>query len=252
MKQRRFISGFLFSLVLAACLATFWGCPASNTTPATKENAKSKNSLSPEALEHLGQGQKFLQDQKLDEAQKEFQETVRLAPESPPAHFWLGRVYFYREDKGQAEKSFKKVLELEPDNYHAMAWLGKLYSFDKDKLEQAQSYLQKALEASPENLEAHFDLGRIYAMQGERGKALREFGFLFSKERDFFIYHFELGRILEAWEEKDKAIEQYKRALVLNPNFPAGAEAIKRLEDSAGSTTASPPSSPVKAKPPKK
>ena len=235
MKQRQFISGFLFSLLLAACLMTFLGCPASNTTSGTKEKAKSKISLPPEAVEHLAQGQKFLQDQKLDEALKEFQETVRLAPESPPAHFWLGRVYFYREDKDQAEKSFKKVLELEPDNYHAMAWLGKLYSFNKDKLEQAQSYLQKALEASPENLEAHFDLGRIYAMQGERGKALREFGFLFSKERDFFIYHFELGRILEAWEEKDKAIEQYKRALVLNPNFPAGAEAIKRLEGGAAS-----------------
>ena len=166
---------------------------------------------------------------------------MRLAPDSPVAYFWLGRVYFYRKDKEQAEKSFKKVLELAPDNYHAMAWLGKLYSLDKDKLEQAQYYLQKALEESPENLEAHFDLARIYAMRGERDKALREFGFLFGKERDFFIYHFELGRMLDAWNEKDKAIDQYRRALILSPNFKPAEEAIRRLGgitgNSAGATT---------------
>ena len=236
-QQRQFIPVFLFPILLAACLMALLGCPSSQTTSGTKETAKTKKSLPPQAAEHLAQGQKFLQDQKADESLKEFQEAVRLAPESPPAHFWLGRAYFYRKDKDQAEKSFKKVLELEPDNYHAMAWLGKMYSFERDKLEQAQSYLQKAMEESPENLEVHFDLGRIYAMKGERDKVLREFGFLFSKERDFFIYHFELGRILEAWGERDKAIGQYKRAQVLNPNFPAAGEAIKRLEGGSGSSS---------------
>lgn len=206
------------------------GCQAGSPTSSKKESDKTPRTLSSEATEHLAQGQKFLRDQKLDEALKEFQETVRLAPEAPLAHFWLGRVSFYRKDRDQAEKSFKKVLELQPDNYHAMAWLGKLYSFERDKLELAQSYLLKALEGSPENLDVHFDLGRIYAMLGERQKALQEFGFLFSKEQDFFLYRFELGRILEAWGENDKAIEQYKRALVLNPNFSLASEAIKRLE----------------------
>jgi tetratricopeptide (TPR) repeat protein len=243
MTQRQLING----LLLVAGLVILMGCSSSDKTSGTNNKAKNKISLPPQAAEHMAQGQKFLQDQKIDEALKEFQEAVRLAPESPPAHFWLGRVYFYREDKEQAEKSFKKVLDLEPENYHAMAWLGKLYSFQKDKLEQAHAYLQKSLEASPENLEAHFDLGRIYAMQGERDNALREFGFLFNKERDFFIYHFELGRIFEAWEKKDEAINQYKRALVLNPSFKPAAVSIERLEGEAVSKSPLPA-----AKPPKK
>ncbi len=225
MNLRRIAAG----LVIVG-LALALGCQASTPSPEKKETGKAKISISPEALEHLAQGQKFLMDQKLDEALKEFQETVRLAPNSPVANYWLGRAYFYRKDKELAEKSFKKVLELEPENYHALAWLGKIYSFDPDKLDLAKSYLIKALEESPENLEAHFDLARIYGMQGERQKALREFAFLFSKERDFFIYHFELGRMLEAWGEPDKAIEEYKRAQVLNPHFQPAGEAIKRLE----------------------
>jgi tetratricopeptide (TPR) repeat protein len=236
MKLHRLISGIFFSLVLAGCLVTFLGCPTNKINSETKDKANSKTSLSPQALEHLGQGQKFLLEQKIDEALKEFQETVRLALDSPLAHFWLGRAYFQRKDKEQAEKSFQKVLGLEPDNYHAMIWLGKLYSFDKDKLDQAQLYLQKALESSPENLEAHFDLARIFAMRGERDKALSEFGFLFTKEKDFFIYHFEFGRILEVWNEKDKAFEQYKRALILVPGFKLAEEAIRRLESVSGSS----------------
>jgi tetratricopeptide (TPR) repeat protein len=248
--QHRFSPVVLFPVLLAACLLAFPGCPSPSPTSGTKDTAQKKISLSPEAAEHLAQGQKFLLDQKADEALKEFQETVRLAPESPPAHYWLGRAYLYKKDKELAEKSFKKVLALEPENYHAMAMLGKMYSFEKDKLELAQSYLQKALQESPENLEAHFDLGRIYALQGERNKAVREFSFLFNKERDFFLYHFELGRILEAWGEKDKAVEQYKRAQVLNPNFVAAGEAVKRLAGGSGSPApaAAPPPKPAPPK----
>lgn len=221
----------LRALVLTVCLFLVLPACQSGTQPPDKKTAdKSKPALSAEAMEHLTQGQKFLRDDKLDEALKEFQETVRLAPDSPVANFWLGRVHFYRKERDQAEKYFKKVLELEPENYHALAWLGKLYSFDRDRLEQARSYLIKSINESPENLEARFDLARVYAMMGERDKALREFAFIFSKERDFFIYHFELGRMFEAWEEKTRALEEYKRALYLNPNFTPAAEAIKRLE----------------------
>ena len=249
-QQHPYLSRWLVLVLSAVCLLTLLGCPADKTSD-TKEKAKVKDSLPPQAVEHLVQGQKFLQEQKNDEALKEFQELLRLAPDSPVAYFWLGRVYFYRKDNQQAEKSFKKVLELAPDNSHAMAWLGKIYSLDKEKFEQAISYLQKALEESPENLDAHFDLARIYGMRGESDKALGEFGFLFSKEREFILYHFELGRMLEAWREKDKALEQYKRALVLSPNFKPAEEAVKRLEDkSTGSGAEQAPA--AKPAPPKK
>jgi tetratricopeptide (TPR) repeat protein len=211
------------------------GCtPAEQTGKAAKE-AKKGPPLSPEALEHFRQAHKFLSEQKMDEAMKEFQETARLAPDSPLAAFWLGKAYIYKKDQAQAEKYFKKVLEMDPQNYHAMAMLGRLYSFDKDKLDQAEAYLKQALDYSPENLEAHFDLGRIYARKGERDKAIQEFRFLFNQEGEFFIYHFELGRILEAWGNKDGAMREYRRTQLLNPKFEPADQAIKRLESGEAS-----------------
>lgn len=221
---------------LILLLGISWGIGLGGCNPGgtpSKTEKESKAPLSPEALEHFRQGHKFLANKKLQEAIKEFQETVRLAPDSPLAQYWLGRAYFYNQEPEPAEKAFKKVLELDAKNYHALAMLGKLYSFDRGKLDQAQQYLQQALEESPDNLEAHFDLGRIYAMKGEQQQALREFGFTFAKEGEFAIYHFEMGRILEAWGQKGEALQNYQRALVLNPRFDAAKQAITRLEGSA-------------------
>jgi tetratricopeptide (TPR) repeat protein len=222
---------FLFLAVLGlAGLLTIWGCPSGEHSGKAAKEGKKGGALSPQALDHFRQAQKFLNEHKTDEALKEFQETVRLAPDSTLAIFWLGKAYLYKNDRDQAEKCFKKVLEMDPQNYHAMAMLGRLYSLDRNKLDQAEDYLKKALDYSPENLDAHFDLARIYARKGERDKAAQEFRYLFNKEGEFFVYHFELGRILEAWGNKNGALREYRRAQLLNPKFEPAEQAIKRLE----------------------
>ena len=226
----------MFSILAILGLSgSLWlcGCPPAEQPGKAAKEAKKGPPLSPEALDHFRQAQKFLSEQKVDEAMKEFQETARLAPDSPLAAFWLGKAYLFKKDQAQAEKYFKKVLEMDPQNYHAMAMLGRLYAMDRDKLDQAEAYLKQALDYSPENLEAHFDLGRIYARKGERDKAIQEFRFLFNQEGEFFIYHFELGRILEAWGNKDAALREYRRTLLLSPKFEPAEQAIKRLESAA-------------------
>jgi tetratricopeptide (TPR) repeat protein len=221
---------FVLSLMLAG-----WGCGPSGAPPKTeKESApkaqkESKVSLPPPALDHLRQGQQLLAEQKNDEALKEFQEIVRLAPESSLAHYWLGRCYFHRQDKEQAEKAFKQAIELDPKNYQAMVSLGRLYSLDLNKLDQAQKLLQQALEESPDNLEGRFVLGVVYGLKGEKQKALNEFNITFAKEGELGLYHFEIGRILESTKDKDGALKHYQRALVLSPKLAVAEEAVKRL-----------------------
>lgn len=235
---------WLLCLCLALGLA---GCGPAAGPPAKTEKKESKETkvkLSPEALEHLRQGQKLWTEQKLDEALKEFQETARLAPDAPAAHYWLGKLYFSRQEREQSEKAFKQVLQLDPKNYQAMTGLGRLYSFDKDKLDQSQKLLQEALEESPDNLEARFSMGMLHAVKGEQQKALAEFSFIFSKEGEFAIYHFEMGRALETWGDKKQALTHYQRALVINPQYAAADQAVKRLNESLakepGGKTAAP------------
>jgi len=241
---------WLWAVVLS--LGVMWGlgplgCQPGGSPP--KSDKESKITLSPQAMEHFRQAHKFLAEKKLDEAFKEFQETVRLAPDSPLAEYWLGRAYFFKRDMDQAHKTFQKVLQKDPKNYHAMAMLGKIASLDKARLDEAQKYLQQALDESPENLEAHFDLGRVYALKGDRERSIREFAFIFNKEGEFAPYHFEMGRILEAWGQKDAAMSHYKRALVLSPNFDLAKQAIQTLEK-GGTPGAAPKPNPTPSAPP--
>jgi tetratricopeptide (TPR) repeat protein len=219
------LAGLLLGMLLI-------GCGASGTAPEGKK--ESKVSLPPQALEHLRQGQTFLAEKKFDEALKEVQETVRLAPDSSLAQFWLGRVYFYRQDKEQAEKAFKQAIQLDPKNYQAMISLGRLYSLDLNKLDQAEKLLQQALEESPDNIEGRFVLGMVYALKGEKQKALNEFNFAFAKEGELALYHFEIGRVLEATRDKKGALQHYQRALVLSPKLAVADQAVKRLAEDAG------------------
>jgi tetratricopeptide (TPR) repeat protein len=186
--------------------------------------------LPPQAMEHFRQGHKLLGEQKLDEALKEFQEIVRLAPGSPQAHYWLGKVHFLKQEKNQAEKAFQKVLELDPKNYQALTMLGRIYAADRDRLDQARQYLEQALAASPDNPDAHFELGRIYAVKGMPERALLEFRLTLAREGDFALYHFEIGRVQEAWGNHSQALLHYNRALVLNPRFTQAEQALQRLE----------------------
>lgn len=219
-------SCWLLCFILALILGV-GGCGASGTAPEAKK--ESKVSLPPQAMEHLRKGQTFLAEKKFDEALKELQETVRLAPDSTLAQFWLGRVYLYRQENEQAEKAFQQALQLDPKNYQAMVSLGRLYSLDLSKLDQAEKLLQQALDESPDNLEGRFVLGVVYGLKGEKQKALNEFGFTFAKEGELALYHFEVGRILETTGDKKRALLHYQRAFVLNPKLTVADEAAKRL-----------------------
>ena len=224
-------SCWMLCFVLALILGV-GGCGASGTASEAKK--ESKVSLPPQAMEHLRQGQAFLAGKKFDEALKSFQETVRLAPDSSVAQYWLGRCQFYRQDKEQAEKAFKQALQLDPKNYQAMVSLGRLYSLDQSKLDQAEKLLQQALEESPDNLEGRFVLGMVYALKGEKQKALTEFNFAFAKEGELALYHFEIGRVLEATGDKKAALQHFQRALVLSPKLAVAEQAAKRLAEDAG------------------
>ncbi len=243
-KKSKCPGSLLICLALALSIA-LGGC---NTGTAPQTPGAGKPILPPQAMDHFRQGQKFLADKKLDEALKEFQETARLAPDSPLAYFWLGKVYFIRKDKEEAEKFFHKVLKLEPNNYHALTMLGEISSLDRTRLDQAQTYLEQALKEAPEDLDAHFSLARVFAMKGDREHALIEFRFIFSKEAEFPLYHFVMGQILEAWGRKDEALQNYQRALTLNPHFKLASQAAKRLEAAPQAPTPAPASPPAKAK----
>lgn len=183
--MKNLLSTVLLIVLTLGLLCAASGCGQSAESTKTGEEA----ALPPETSKHFEKGVQDLQNNKVPDAQGEFQKVIQIAPKAPAGHLWLGKAYLSARKAPEAETEFKKVLELSSKNYAAMILLARLCSNDPERIKEAEDYLQHALKISPDSIEAHFDLGRVYALQGDRQKAIEAFNFIFFKEREFHLYY---------------------------------------------------------------
>ncbi|MDH4264423.1 MAG: tetratricopeptide repeat protein [Deltaproteobacteria bacterium] len=230
--SQKWIAAIIIAVVAAAG-GTYWVTVKTvkgKSLSRVSETEVKKSPFAKGAEEPFKKGHEFLREKKFDAALKAFEESAKLSPDTPIAHYWMGMTYFYKKETEKAIAKFKKVLDIEPKNYHARAMIGKILSFDKAKLDEAIVELQKSLEMSPDYTEAHFDLGRIYALKGDMNRAMAEFGIIFRAEPQYAFYHFELGRIFEGMKATDRAKKEYSRALQLNPDFTQAKQALQKIK----------------------
>jgi len=173
---------------------------------------------------------RLVKEKKYDEALKSFDKAAELSPQTPIIYYWMGRVYFLKQEPERAIAKFKKVLELDPNNYHALGQIGKTLALNKSKLAEAKKHLNRAIAINNEYLEARFELARIYAYEGDIQSSLSEFAIIFRTELRFADYHYELGKIFESGKKTDMAKREYARALQINPKHISAKDALERLK----------------------
>lgn len=100
--------------------------------------------LSPE--EHLNLGVTYEKNGELDNALKEYQVASKKLP---VAYFYMGNIYFQKDEFDEAESCYKKAIKKEPENadaYNNLAWL---YFIKKKNLDEAERLVLKAIELNP-------------------------------------------------------------------------------------------------------
>ena len=71
-------------------------------------------------------GEKFIQQQKYDEAIRVLEFNSKLYPDSPGVYDVLGEAYLAKGDKAKAKEYFEKALSINPRDWHARQALQKL------------------------------------------------------------------------------------------------------------------------------
>jgi Flp pilus assembly protein TadD len=74
---------------------------------------------------------------------------------------------------GDAEKFYQEALRLNPKEARAYLGLGRLYAA-QDRADDAAAAFKKAIEVKPKLAEAYFNLGMIYAATGRKDAALEQ------------------------------------------------------------------------------
>ena len=80
--------------------------------------------FSPEARAHAQRGVQARQENRLDDAAREFEALIRLAPGLAPAHVNLGLVRHGQSDWEAAVESFQKALAIQADLKEVRGFLG--------------------------------------------------------------------------------------------------------------------------------
>jgi tetratricopeptide (TPR) repeat protein len=197
------------------------------------------------AEDYLAEGDTAMQSTKLSDAEHNYQEAAKLAPNDPRTHIALGNLYVFEHKEGDAQIEFMKVLEIDPKNAATHVALGNLYN-EQNQRGLAENQYRAAVALEPDRSNYHVDLGEVLRQEGKTAAAEDQFRTAIGLDPKDAKAHLSLanllavepGRSAEANSEFDEV-----RALdaKLLPAPAATAAAAAETPAGAATTTASAP-----------
>ena len=185
-----------------------------------KEKKKSLESISARTV-----GLAYLEENKLEEAEREFLKFIHLAPKEKLGYANLGLVYLRMGKYDDAEKTLKKALKIDEKDADVRLILVTVYEM-ADKKERAITELKRSLVFSPEHIKTLYTLSELYATFNDTSsQRQREFFLLKVVENDpaNLVPRLNLTEILIRNNSSDKALEQLEEIIRIFPEFPPEA-----------------------------
>jgi Flp pilus assembly protein TadD len=129
--------------------------------------------LAPKAQKAEDKGVAALRAGKYPEAQKDLEETLKLAPANPNANSLLGYIFLQEKNYDQAETYLMKAYSLDPKQEQTLVALGQL-RFQQGNYAKAVEFLTATVTQDPSQFFAHWVLADAHLRQREFEDARRE------------------------------------------------------------------------------
>ncbi|MBU2043726.1 MAG: tetratricopeptide repeat protein [Candidatus Omnitrophica bacterium] len=188
----------------------------SSSEATSENNFKEERVFSQDWLNHYGQAEKYLETRQFDQAIVEFQEVLKIDPESFEAYTGIGFVYIEFAKYDQAIDSFNRAIEINPGYAEAYDNIGVVYSLQR-QYQQAIPYFEKAIHANLDYVPAYNNLGSTYFFLNRYPEAVicYQQAFQIDPQNADSAYNLglafrDLGKPQEAKDYLKKAIELYK------------------------------------------
>ncbi|MBT5550564.1 MAG: tetratricopeptide repeat protein [Nitrospina sp.] len=163
-------------------------------------------------------GWAYLDQNRLEEAEIEFQTALRINSVYAKAHNGLGVVEYRRGRLQSAEIKFKQALALDSKSAKAYNGLG-LVAFGGGRLKSAEKYFMKALALDSEFSEARNNLGLVLLSLGQYFEAETQYLKSLAKERDSVEIRNNLGLLYSRQGRLKEAESQYLAGLSVDFEF---------------------------------
>ena len=189
------------------------------------DNFKKERVLSQDWLNHYGQAERYLELNHFDQATLEFEEVLKIDPESFEAHTGIGFIYIQLGKYDQALASFNKAIEINPEYAQAYDNIGVVYSL-KRQYQEAIPYFEKAIYVNPEYAAAYNNLGSTYLFLNRYPEAVIYYQKAFQIDPQNADSAYNLGVAYQDLGKSQDAKDYFKKALELyraqNNSYGAG------------------------------
>jgi len=118
------------------------------------------------ARAHQAMAENYYVLRQMPQAEKEFQEAIRLRPDLPKVHLELGLVYATASQWPQAEEAFRAETKLQPGLAEAAYRLGNAM-LQQGKVREARVELTRSDKLLPEMPETLYSLGKAASLEGD-------------------------------------------------------------------------------------
>ncbi len=185
------------------------------------------------ARAHQAMAENYFVLRRMQDAEKEYRDALRLRPGLPEAHLALGLVYAGAFQWSRAEEEFRKQVALQPGNAEAAYRLGDAL-LQQGKTKEARQYLLRADRLLPDMPETLYSLGKAESLEGDSSAAEKSWAHLLSIEKESALAaqaHFGLAGIYRKQgktAEAKKEMQEFEKLQGSNPTPSAGATGSPR------------------------
>ena len=159
----------------------------------------------------------------MPEAEKQYQQALKLRPDTPNLHLELGQVYAMTSRWPQAEEQFRAEAKLQPGNAEAAFRLGEAL-LQQGKTREAKKELERSDRLQPQMPETLYALGKAAALEGDASTAEKSWASLLGIEKDGSLAaqaHFGLAGIYRKQGKTTEAEQQMKEFQKLQAATPS-------------------------------
>jgi predicted O-linked N-acetylglucosamine transferase (SPINDLY family) len=131
-------------------------------------------------------------------------DSLAILPDSAELHFFRGNQYLHAEDKASAIESYKRTLALNPGLLDAQQTLSRLL-LETGQFEEAEASYRREIELTPEHFGPHHQLGVVLSRMMKHTGAIEQFKRAISLNPGSGASYFSLG---SAYTDDDDASEE--------------------------------------------
>ncbi|MBI3923857.1 MAG: TonB-dependent receptor, partial [Armatimonadetes bacterium] len=144
------------------------------------------------AAAHTGLGRALQAQGRTQEARSEHERALQLDPANPQAHGNLAALLIEEGRLQEAQDELEQGVKDNPERGSYYVWLSELMLYTQN-LPAAQKFAQKAVRLLPKSAPAHYQLGRVYLEQERLLQAEQEFRLAVNYDRQFAAARYALG-----------------------------------------------------------